>query len=174
MAERRIAEKTGQGVVCFISNYSWLDGLSFTGMRERYLEAFDAIRIDCLNGDKYKTGKVTPDGRPRPEHFFHAKRPGGDSGGDGHCDAGRKADHTPAETVGFRHLWGRRSEKNWWRRRRQSRRRSMMMSSPCYRWGCHLCERRLGRSISTGPRYPNCFQCRFRGSIPRVTVSRRY
>ena len=29
MAERRIA-KTGQGVVCFISNYSWLDGLSFT------------------------------------------------------------------------------------------------------------------------------------------------
>ena len=46
MAERRIAEKTGQGVVCFISNYSWLDGLSFTGMRERYLEAFDVIRID--------------------------------------------------------------------------------------------------------------------------------
>ena len=39
MAERRIAEKTGRGVVCFISNYSWLDGLSFTGMRERYLEA---------------------------------------------------------------------------------------------------------------------------------------
>ena len=42
MAERRIAEKTGRGVVCFISNYSWLDGLSFTGMRERYLDAFDA------------------------------------------------------------------------------------------------------------------------------------
>ena len=34
MAERRIAEKTGRGVVCFISNYSWLDSLSFTGMRE--------------------------------------------------------------------------------------------------------------------------------------------
>ena len=48
MAERRIAEKTGRGVVCFISNYSWLDGLSFTGMRERYLESFDAIRIDNL------------------------------------------------------------------------------------------------------------------------------
>jgi predicted helicase len=27
MAERRIAEQTGRGVVCFISNYSWLDGL---------------------------------------------------------------------------------------------------------------------------------------------------
>ena len=54
MAERCIAEKTGQGVACFISNYSWLDELSFTGMWERYLEAFDAIRIDCLNGDRYK------------------------------------------------------------------------------------------------------------------------
>ena len=31
MAERRIVEKTGRGVVCFISNYSWLDGLSFPG-----------------------------------------------------------------------------------------------------------------------------------------------
>ena len=41
MAERRITEKTGQGVVCFISNYSWLDGLSFTGMREHFLREFD-------------------------------------------------------------------------------------------------------------------------------------
>ena len=69
MAERRIAEKTGQGVICFISNYSWLDGLSFTGMRERFLEVFDAVRIDCLNGDKYKTGKVAPDGSPDPSVF---------------------------------------------------------------------------------------------------------
>ena len=60
MAERRIAEKTGQGVICFISNYGWLDGLSFTGMRERFLDSFDAVRIDCLNGDKRKTGKIAP------------------------------------------------------------------------------------------------------------------
>ena len=61
MAERRIAEKTGRGVVCFISNYSWLDGLSFTGMRERYLEAFDAIRIDNLHGDRI-ISEYAPDG----------------------------------------------------------------------------------------------------------------
>ena len=61
MAERRIAEKTGQGVVCFISNYSWLDGLSFTGMRERYLEAFDVIRIDNLHGDRI-ISEYAPDG----------------------------------------------------------------------------------------------------------------
>ena len=62
MAERRIAEKTGRGVVCFISNYSWLDGLSFTGMRERYLEAFDAIRIDNLHGDRI-ISEYAPDGK---------------------------------------------------------------------------------------------------------------
>ena len=62
MAERRIAEKTGRGVVCFISNYSWLDGLSFTGMRERFLEAFDEIRIDNLHGDRI-ISEYAPDGR---------------------------------------------------------------------------------------------------------------
>jgi len=33
VAERHIVERMGRGVVCFISNYSWLDGLSFPGMR---------------------------------------------------------------------------------------------------------------------------------------------
>ena len=61
MAERRITEKTGQGIVCFISNYSWLDGLSFAGMREHYLEAFDAIRIDNLHGDRI-ISEYAPDG----------------------------------------------------------------------------------------------------------------
>ena len=71
MAERRIVEmnKPAAGVISYISNYAWLDGLSFTGMRERYLEAFDSITIDCLNGDKYKTGKLTPEGKPDPSVF---------------------------------------------------------------------------------------------------------
>ena len=106
MAERRIAEKTGQGVVCFISNYSWLDGLSFTGMRERYLEAFDAVRIDCLNGDKYKTGKVAPDGSPDPSIFSTEGDPVGIQVGTAIATLVRKADHQPANEVGFRHLWG--------------------------------------------------------------------
>ena len=107
MAERRIAEKTGRGVVCFISNYSWLDGLSFTGMRERYLEAFDAIRIDCLNGDKYKTGKVAPDGTPDPSIFSTEGDPVGIQVGTAITTLVRKAAHKPAERVAFRHLWGR-------------------------------------------------------------------
>ena len=106
MAEHRIAEKTGRGVVCFISNYSWLDGLSFTGMRERYLEAFDAIRIDCLNGDKYKTGKTTPDGHTDPSIFSTPEDPVGIQVGTSITTLVRNADHSPTKSVGFRHLWG--------------------------------------------------------------------
>ena len=106
MAERRIAEETGRGVVCFISNYSWIDGLSFTGMRERYLEAFDAIRIDCLNGDKYTTGKTTPDGSPDPSIFSTPEDPVGIQVGTAIATLVRKADHAPTNAVGFRHLWG--------------------------------------------------------------------
>ncbi|MDB5441182.1 MAG: adenine specific methyltransferase [Caulobacteraceae bacterium] len=83
MAERRIVEGAPEqdtinlqpavpgrhGIVCYISNYSWLDGLSHPGMRERFLEVFHHITIDCLNGDKYKTGKKSPDGTPDPSVF---------------------------------------------------------------------------------------------------------
>ena len=106
MAERRIAEKTGRGVVCFISNYSWLDGLSFTGMRERYLEAFDVIRIDCLNGDKYKTGKTTPAGDPDPSIFSMPEDPVGIQVGTAITTLVRKDNHAPTGAIGFRHLWG--------------------------------------------------------------------
>ena len=106
MAERRIAEKSRRGVVCFISNYSWLDGLSFTGMRERVLEAFDVIRIDCLNGDKYKTGKIAPDGSPDPSIFSTEGNPVGIQVGTAIATLIRKADHAPADVIEFRHLWG--------------------------------------------------------------------
>ena len=108
MAERRIVEKTGQGIVCFISNYSWLDGLSFTGMRERYLEVFDRIWIDCLNGDKYKTGKLTPDGKPDPSVFSTEHNREGIQVGTADRPAGAaRRTHQPAGEVRFRHLWGK-------------------------------------------------------------------
>ena len=106
MAERRIVENTGQGLICFISNYSWLEGLSHTGMRERYLEAFDAIRIDCLNGDKYRTGKIAPNGSPDPSIFSTGGDPVGIQVGTAIATLVRKADHAPTGEVGFRHLWG--------------------------------------------------------------------
>lgn len=108
MAERRIVKLSGKGVVCFISNYSWFDGLSFTGMRERYLEEFDRVWIDCLNGDKYKTGKVTPAGEPDPSVFSTEWNREGIQVGTGIALLVRKEKHKPVAGVRFRHLWGKR------------------------------------------------------------------
>jgi predicted helicase len=107
MAERRIVEKTGKGIVCFISNYSWLDGLSFTGMRERYLERFDRIWIDCLNGDKYKTGKLTPEGKPDPSIFSTEFNREGIQVGTAISVLVRREKPAGTQTVRFRHLWGK-------------------------------------------------------------------
>lgn len=107
MADRRIAETTGKGIVSFISNYSWLDGMSFTGMRERYLEAFDHIWIDCLNGDKFKTGKVTPDGKPDPSVFSTEFNREGIQVGTAITLLARTSPSGGAKTVRFRHLWGK-------------------------------------------------------------------
>ena len=108
MAERRIAEKTGRGVVCFISNYSWLDGLAFAGMREHYMEAFDVIRVDILNGDKYKTGKTTPDGASDPSIFSTPGDPVGIQVGTAITTLIRQFDHAPTSRVEFRDLWGQK------------------------------------------------------------------
>jgi len=106
MAERRIAEMTGEGVIAFISNYSWLDSMSCNGMRERYLEAFDSISIDCLNGDKFKTGKKTPEGLADPSIFSVPSNPAGIGVGTAIVTMVRKREHQRAGVIGFRHLWG--------------------------------------------------------------------
>ena len=69
MAERRIAEQTGRGVVCLISNFSYLADPSFVVMRERFLGEFDRLWLDNMNGDSRETGKRTPDGKPDPSVF---------------------------------------------------------------------------------------------------------
>ncbi len=107
MAEHRIAEMSGHGIVCFISNYSWLDGLSFTGMRESYLEKFDRIWIDCLNGDKYKTGKLTPEGEPDPSIFSTEWNREGIQVGTAIGLLVRKQDSKSARVVEFQNCWGK-------------------------------------------------------------------
>jgi hypothetical protein len=105
MAERRIVEGTGRGVVCYISNYSWLDGLSFTAMRERYLDVFDRVWIDNLNGDKYKTGKLTPWGDPDPSIFSTEWNREGIQVGTAIALLARTGQER--EPVRYRSLWGR-------------------------------------------------------------------
>lgn len=64
LAEIRIGERAEHGIVSFISNSSFLAGRSHPLMRESLLTHFDDIWVDNLNGDKYRTGKVIPDGQP--------------------------------------------------------------------------------------------------------------
>ncbi|MBV5299110.1 MAG: N-6 DNA methylase [Rhodoferax sp.] len=72
LAERRIAERGQRGVVCFISNSSYVREPSFVVMREHLVRNFDRIWIDNLNGDSRETGKTTPDGQPDPSVFSTA------------------------------------------------------------------------------------------------------
>ncbi len=73
-------------------------------MRERYLEAFDTISVDCLNGDKYKTGKLTPEGQPDPSVFSTPFNPEGIQVGTAIALLVRRKQHHGAEQVRFRHL----------------------------------------------------------------------
>jgi hypothetical protein len=62
LAERRIAEMTGKGVVSFISNHSWVSDPSFVVLRERLLGAFDQFWIENMHGNR-KISEYGPDGR---------------------------------------------------------------------------------------------------------------
>jgi hypothetical protein len=69
LAERTIGASDRGGVVCYISNFSWLSDPSAVVMRRSVLGSFDEILIDNLNGDSRETGKRTPDGQPDPSIF---------------------------------------------------------------------------------------------------------
>ena len=105
IAERRIAEVTGRGIVCFISNHSWLWYPSYVVMRKRLLEGFDRIWIDNLNGSKFETGKVAPDGSPDPSVFStEANREGIQVGTS--VSLLVKRTNPPQSRVLYRDLWG--------------------------------------------------------------------
>jgi hypothetical protein len=111
MAERSILRELSggqeaQGIVCFISNYSWLDGLSFPLMRQRYMNAFDSIWIDSLNGDKYKTGKLTPDGESDPSAFSTNQNREGIQVGTAIATMVRSAKHKSPAEIFYRDFWG--------------------------------------------------------------------
>ncbi len=107
LAERQIAERSGRGVVCLISNASWLGDQSFVVMRKRLLSEFDAIWIDNLNGDSRATGKVTPDGAPDPSIFSTRHNREGIQVGTAIGLLVRRAAHSDGHAdVRFREFWG--------------------------------------------------------------------
>ena len=105
IAERRIA-KSGKGVVCYISNFSYLGDPSYVVMRQRLLGEFDKIWIDCMNGDSRETGKVTPEGKPDPSVFSTEKTPVGIRVGTAISLFVRKSPREKKALVRFQHYWG--------------------------------------------------------------------
>ena len=107
LAEKRIAEYGGRGVVSFISNFSYLSDPSFVIMRKRFFDEFDTVWLDCMNGDSRETGKLTPDGKPDPSAFStewnrEGIRVGTAIGLFVKRGRARKTD----TSVRFRHFWG--------------------------------------------------------------------
>ena len=165
MAERRIVEQTGRGVVCFISNYSWLDGMSFTGMRERYLDAFDAIRIDCLNGDKYKTGKRTPEGEPDPSVFSTERSREGIQVGTAISLLVRKGGKRSSAAVGFRHLWGRDKRRRLTETEKQAPGQLYAKAVPSLPLGLPFMPAQVGADYLGWPKLPELLPASFPGVV---------
>jgi hypothetical protein len=107
IAEKRITEGTGRGIVSFISNFSYISDPSFVVMRQRLLAGFDRIWIDCLNGDSRETGKLTPEGKPDPSVFSTEwNREGIRVGTAIGMFVKRGPANDSSAAVGFRQFWG--------------------------------------------------------------------
>ena len=62
LAEKRIAEHGGRGVVSFISPHSWVSEPSFVVLRRHLLDSFDRFWIENMHGNR-KISEYAPDGR---------------------------------------------------------------------------------------------------------------
>lgn len=60
--------KTGYGILAFITNHGYLDNPTFRGMRQHMMETFDVIYMLDLHGNS-KKGEKTPDGT-KDENVF--------------------------------------------------------------------------------------------------------
>jgi hypothetical protein len=111
-------ERTGQGIIGFITNNVYLDGLTHRRMRQSLLESFDEIYVLNLHGSAKKQ-ETAPDGS-KDENVFDitvgvaivllVKRPGAKPAGRGKAGKAKKL----LATVHRADLWGLRKHKYDW------------------------------------------------------------
>jgi hypothetical protein len=106
LAQKRIGEGSPRGIVCYISNSSWLDGLSHPVMRDRIISSFNRMWIDNCNGDKYRTGKRTPDGKPDQSMFTSDSQPVGIQVGTAIVTLVKTTAAASGKFFQYRDLWG--------------------------------------------------------------------
>ena len=101
-AEWRI-DKTGVGIVGFITNHGYLDNPTFRGMRRHLMASFDEITVIDLHGNSKKKEKA-PDGT-NDENVFDIQQ------GVALFLAVRRPGESHKAKVRHSELWGTRSEK---------------------------------------------------------------
>ncbi|MBS1577411.1 MAG: N-6 DNA methylase [Bacteroidetes bacterium] len=105
VAERRI-NLSGEGIVSFISSFTFIFKESFVVARERLLNSFSSIWIDSLNGSSRETGKLTPEGKPDPSIFSTKYNTAGIKVGTAISLLVKKRNNTDNANVYFREFWG--------------------------------------------------------------------
>jgi len=96
-------ERTGQGVLGFITNHSYLDNPTFRGMRQSLMSTFTDIYILNLHGNSKKK-EVAPDGG-KDENVFDIQQ------GVAICLLVKEPGSTAPATVYYADLWGLREGK---------------------------------------------------------------
>ncbi|MDY0267759.1 type ISP restriction/modification enzyme [Trichloromonas sp.] len=100
-------EQTGYGILAFITNHTWLDGLTHRRMRQSLMETFDDIYVLDLHGNSKKK-EVAPDGG-KDENVFDIQQGVAISIFVKRNVTG-KGESRPC-TVRHAELWGRRGDK---------------------------------------------------------------
>jgi len=96
-------ERTGQGVLGFITNHSYLDNPTFRGMRQSLMNTFTDIYILNLHGNAKKK-EVTPDGG-KDENVFDIQQ------GVAICLLVKEPGNSEPASVHYAELWGVREGK---------------------------------------------------------------
>ena len=107
IAENCVTKNKKGGIICYISNYSYVSEPSFVVMRDKLLTGFNKIWIDSLNGDSRRTGKKTPEGKPDPSVFSTKMNTAGIRVGTAvGLFIRQKEDKQKTAVVNFRNFWG--------------------------------------------------------------------
>lgn len=122
----------------------------------------------CLNGDKYKTGKLTPEGEPDPSVFSTDFNPEGIQLGTAIALLVRRQPHTDADTARFRHLWGRTKRTDLLTTAIQDGESLYQPVRPTLDLGLPYMSTRVGADYLSWPLLPDLFPV----SFPGVKTSR--
>lgn len=100
-------ERTGNGILAYITNNRYLKNRTFRGMRDTLMDTFDEIYVLNLHGDQTRK-EVPPDGGP-DENVFPTTAQGVAIG-----IFVKKDSSTDRASVYYEDVWGTRLEKHTW------------------------------------------------------------